>query len=120
MIDTSVANFFPSTKVELSIAAKFRRRRVFHGIDYIRTLFVPDSPVEMPDETLCFQRHGLETCGICCCNHTFMRDVLEEQEESNNTKPESDEEAVVFCINSATSRQGNLHGSFHPLVVLVQ
>jgi len=81
-------NFFPS-KVEPAIAAKFHRRRVFHRIDYIRMSVVPDSPVEMPDGTLRCQRHGLEICGICCCDYSFMRDVLKEQEES---KPESDEE----------------------------
>ena len=91
-LSPSFANFFPSTKVELAIAAKFRRRRVFHGIDHIRMSFVPDSLVELPDGTLCCHRHGLEICGICCCDYSFMRDILKEQEGSNNTKPESDEE----------------------------
>jgi|SRR5258706_6330659 len=48
--------------------------------------FVPDSPVEMSDGTLRCQRHGLEICGICCCDYTFMRDVLEEQEANSTTQ----------------------------------
>ena len=54
--------------------------------------FVPDSPVEMPDGTLRCRQHGLEICGICCCNYMFMRDGSEEQEESNDAKQESDGE----------------------------
>ena len=53
--------------------------------------FVPDSPVEMPDGTLRCRRHGLEICGICCCDYTFMRDTLEEQEEAAKRVQESDE-----------------------------
>ena len=52
--------------------------------------FVPDSPVEQPDGTLRCQRHGLEICGICCCDYTFMRDVLEEQEQAFKTNEEDD------------------------------
>jgi hypothetical protein len=52
----------------------------------------PDSPVEMPDGTLRCRQHGLEICGICCRDYTFMRDVLEEQKEAKDTKQETDEE----------------------------
>ena len=51
-----------------------------------------DSPKEMPDGTLRCRDHGLEICGICCCDYTFMRDVPVEKGESNDTKQESDEE----------------------------
>lgn len=54
--------------------------------------FVPDSPVEMEDGTLRCRRHGLEICGICCCDYTFIRDGLEEQEEANSAPHVSDSE----------------------------
>ena len=59
---------------------------------HTRMPFVPDSPVEMSDGALCCQRHGLEICGICCCDYTFTREGSEEQEEANDTEQECDGE----------------------------
>ena len=81
--------------------------------------FVPDSPVEMPDGTLRCQQHGLEICGICCCDYTFMRDGSEEQEEANDTKQESDgEEDEVWRHDSPVEMpDGTLRCQRHGLEI---
>jgi hypothetical protein len=46
----------------------------------------PDSPVEQEDGTLRCKQHGLEICGKCCVDYTFMHEVL-----ANEGEPESDD-----------------------------
>ncbi|KAG8797176.1 hypothetical protein FRC16_009164 [Serendipita sp. 398] len=52
-----------------------------------------DSPVEQPDGTLRCKRHGLEICGKCCVDYTFMRDIIEEAKSDmpfDDADPEGD------------------------------
>jgi len=67
----------------------------------------------MSDGTLRCQQHGLEICGICCCDYTFISDGLEEQGEANNAEQES--EGEKYPDNLVAMPDGSLHCRRHDL-----
>ncbi|MCJ1257302.1 hypothetical protein MMC24_005127 [Lignoscripta atroalba] len=52
----------------------------------------PDSPIELPDGTLCCSAHYLSYCPICCVDYTFMEDL---SESGNNSYTGENRENVV-------------------------
>ncbi|CAG8770698.1 11963_t:CDS:1, partial [Acaulospora colombiana] len=76
----------------------------------------PDTPVEQSDGTLGCKRHGLEICGKCCVDYTFMREVSAQDtadpedsssSESNMEKKSADRCAV--CSVQASKRCSKCH-----------
>lgn len=76
-----------------------------------------EDPVQMPDGTLRCLTHHLETCGKCCVDYSFMREVLaenaydEEQRQLKRAKRKDTASSRLSdakkCIDGCAALEGN-------------